>query len=47
MIMKGGGGGGGGSGGSGGSSGIKQTPEIPKKSGGGKVNGLTNGKIAR
>jgi len=43
MIMKGGGGGGG----SGGSGGTKQTPEMPKKSGGGKVNGSTNGKIAR
>jgi len=28
-------------------SGAKQTPEVPKKSGGGKVNGSTNGKTAR
>lgn len=26
---------------------IKQTPELPKKSGGGKVNGSTNGKSIR
>ena len=39
MVMKGGGGGGGGA--------AKQTPEIPKKTGGGKVNGSTNGKIVR
>jgi hypothetical protein len=35
MVMKGGGGG------------AKPTPEIPKKPGGGKVNGSTNGKIVR
>ena len=29
------------------SSGTKQAPEIPKKSGGGKVNGSANGKGAR
>ena len=29
------------------SSGTKQTPEIPKKSSGGKVNGSTNGKSMR
>jgi len=40
MVMKGGGG-------SGGGGSTKQTPEIPKKSGGGKVNGSTNGKTVR
>lgn len=35
MVMKGGGGG------------AKQIPEIPKKTGGGKVNGSTNGKVVR
>ena len=29
------------------SSNVKQTPELPKKSGGGKVNGSTNGKSTR
>ena len=29
------------------SSGIKQTPEIPKKSSGGKLNGSANGKTVR
>ena len=39
--------GGGGGTGSGAGAGTKQTPEIPKKSGGGKVNGSTNGKSVR